>query len=246
MVAAVAHPHAEKILSLILHEDRDVALQGVELARSLDDPDHLEAIAGSSFIDPARGTLVVWHPLSRIVDEGLRALIALRFVLDLVVHARRPPPPTTLDLAYLNLGPELAPMLADTPALSSLTTLDLRHNGLDDAAVVTLAGARHFTSLTTLRLQRNAIGAEGVAALADSDLLRHVTTLDLRHNPIGPEGALALARSEHLRHITWLGLYLPDVTREGALALVRSEHLRRDQRAIWKARLEAPPLEPPP
>ena len=245
MFASVAHPHAEKILSLILHDDRDVALQGVELARSLDDPDLLEAIAGSSLIDPARGTLRVGHPLSRILDSGLRGLVALRFVLDLVVHARRPPP-STLDLAYLKLGPELGPILADTPALSALTTLDLRHNDLDDAALVALAGARHFQSLTTLRLQRNAIGPRGAEALADAELLRHVTTLDLRDNPIGPEGALALARSEHLRHITWLGLYLPDVTREGALALVRSEHLRRNHRALWKARLEAAPAETPP
>ncbi len=245
MSGPVAHPLAEKILSLILHDDRDVALQGVELARSLDDPDLLEAIAGSSYIDPTHGTLGVGRPLSRIVDEGLRVLVALRFVLDLVAHARRPPP-STLDLAYLNLGSELGPILADTPALSALTTLDLRHNGLDDAALVALAGTRHITSLTTLRLQRNAIGPRGAEALADAELLRHVTTLDLRDNPIGPEGARALARSEHLRHITWLGLYLPDVEREGALALVRSEHLRRDQRAIWKARLEAAPPEPPP
>lgn len=83
MSGSVAHPHAEKILSLILHGDRDVALQGVELARSLDDPDLLEAIAGSSFIDPGRGTLCVGRPLARILDEGLRALVALRFVLDL-------------------------------------------------------------------------------------------------------------------------------------------------------------------
>lgn len=84
MSGPVAHPHAEKILSLILHDDRDVALQGVELARSLDDPDLLEAIAGSSYVDPTHGTLGVGRPLSRIVDEGLRVLVALRFVLDLV------------------------------------------------------------------------------------------------------------------------------------------------------------------
>ena len=73
MSGPVAHPHAEKILSLILHDDRDVALQGVELARSLDDPDLLEAIAGSSYIDPTHGTLGVGRPLSRISATRTRA-----------------------------------------------------------------------------------------------------------------------------------------------------------------------------
>jgi Ran GTPase-activating protein (RanGAP) involved in mRNA processing and transport len=107
-----------------------------------------------------------------------------------------------LMISGINLGPEEARLLWNSPRLQEVNWLDLDDNDLGDVGVKELAECEYLINIQYLNLNNNGVGDEGVRFLAQSKYLAKLKRLHLKNNPIKGEGVIALFDSQTLDNLS--------------------------------------------
>ena len=129
-----------------------------------------------------------------------------------------------LSISDGGVGPDVAAVLAGSPALAGLRALDIEENPLGPGGGAALFGGGAFPRLWDLNADDCGIGDAGAAAFAagDGDELRWLSLCDC---DIGDKGAIALANSPRLKNLVHLNLYGNRIGDKGAIALANSPYL---------------------
>jgi uncharacterized protein (TIGR02996 family) len=124
--------------------------------------------------------------------------------------------------------PEMAPLLAASPALRTLTAVELISCRFDSAAVKALLAAPFVPNLTQFCLAGNEIGSRGLYALLSSGLRAgRLDDLHLHHCGLAPGALKKLAAWPGLANLERLELGANEVTAEVMEALLASKHFGR-------------------
>jgi uncharacterized protein (TIGR02996 family) len=184
---------------------------------------------------------VVWRllgsPALSLKALYLRGMAAEAADADLLANSPALTSLTHLDLRNNSLGAAGARALAESPYLQSLTYLSLSHNNIRDTGASAIASSPHLKRLRELHLAQNAIGGPGLKALAGSADLARVRKLDLAGNFIGGDSVRALAESTRLSGLTCLDLSDACLEEDAARALAASANFARLHRLVLNKNL---------
>jgi Ran GTPase-activating protein (RanGAP) involved in mRNA processing and transport len=124
------------------------------------------------------------------------------------------------------VGPDLARVLAESPAHSRLKFLWLCECGLGDEGFTRLAKEARFASLETLHIDYDGLGAGGLKALGSAKF-RALTHLQISSCELRDDALKALVASPLMGRLEHLDLSLNELTAAGARAIASSRLSRK-------------------